>query len=128
MQQLIYMSRPFGFDAQTLAGILSTARLNNARNDVTGALICREDIYLQLLEGPAQKVEKTFEHISQDDRHVEVQVLVRCEVEDRLFPDWTMKHDPARSWLWTKDEIHGGVMNQLNPREIREVFLKLAHP
>lgn len=126
MQQLIYASRPFGYDAQGLASILANARLSNARNDITGALICRSDIYLQLLEGPVQKVEATFEKICEDDRHTEVRVLVRAPIEDRLFPDWTMRHDPARSWLWTRDEIHKGIMERASAREIRAVFFNLA--
>ena len=51
--QLIYASRPFGYDDLTLTSILMQARENNARNGITGALICREDVFLQILEGPA---------------------------------------------------------------------------
>ena len=50
--QLIYASRPFGYDDLTLTSILMQARENNARNGITGALICREDVFLQILEGP----------------------------------------------------------------------------
>ena len=39
--QLIYSSRPFGYDDLALTGILSTARRNNLRDGITGALICR---------------------------------------------------------------------------------------
>ena len=55
LMQLIYTSRPFGFDDATLTGILVTARHNNPRLDITGALICRADIYLQLLKGRARR-------------------------------------------------------------------------
>jgi hypothetical protein len=127
MQQLIYASRPFGFDAQGLASILASARRHNALNDITGALICRSDVFLQLLEGPAPRVENTYERIAQDDRHVDVRILVRAKIGDRLFPDWTMRHDPARSWLWSRDDIHNGVMDAASARDIREVFLKLAN-
>jgi Sensors of blue-light using FAD len=59
--QLIYASTPFGFDNPTLNQILSVARRNNARDDVTGALICRADIYMQLLEGPCAAVTKSIQ-------------------------------------------------------------------
>ncbi len=72
MQQLIYASRPFGYGVQALAGILSMSRVRNSQNDITGALICRQDIYLQLLEGPTGLVETTFERILRDDRHTEI--------------------------------------------------------
>ena len=57
MKQLIYSSQPFGFDEAMLAGILSGARYNNVRDGITGALICRQDIYLQLIEGPAAAID-----------------------------------------------------------------------
>jgi hypothetical protein len=41
--QLIYTSRPFGFDAGTLDDILISARRHNRANGITGALICRAD-------------------------------------------------------------------------------------
>ena len=58
--QLIYASRPFGFDDATLNAILMDARRSNPRHGITGALVCRSDIYLQLLEGPAAAVDSTF--------------------------------------------------------------------
>jgi hypothetical protein len=126
MHQLIYMSRPFGFDATDLRNILAISRDRNARDDITGALICRSDIYLQLLEGPVGKVEATFERICEDDRHVEVHVLVRGATEDRLFQKWAMKHDPAPSWLWSPDEVHAGLPQQASPRDLRAIFLRSA--
>ena len=127
MQQLIYASRPFGYDTATLAGILSISRVRNAQNDITGALICRSDIYLQLLEGPVGKVEKTYERILTDDRHVEMRVLVRSQVEDRLFPEWAMRHDPAHSWMWTAKEVANGALDRASARDVRAVFQRLAN-
>ncbi|AEI95012.1 MULTISPECIES: BLUF domain-containing protein [Roseobacter] len=124
MQQLIYASRPFGYDSSVLAGILSQARVKNKQNDITGALICRADIYLQLIEGPAEKIETVFDKISRDDRHLEVVVLVREQVEDRLFPEWEMKHDPANSWLWSPDEIHDGILQTVSADQVRAVFIR----
>jgi hypothetical protein len=124
MKQLIYASRPFGYDPSILAGILATARAKNAQNDITGALICRPDIYLQLLEGPPAKVDTLFENICKDDRHVEVTVLVQGKVDDRLFPDWAMKHDPADTWLWTPEEIKRGALKHATAREVRAVFVR----
>lgn len=127
MQQLIYASRPFGYDAAALAGILSISRVRNAQNDITGALICRSDIYLQLLEGPVGKVENTYARILKDDRHVEMRVLVRSQVSDRLFPEWAMRHDPAHSWMWSAKEIANGALDKASVRDVRAVFLRLAN-
>lgn len=127
MQQLIYASRPFGYSASVLAGILSGARVKNAQNDITGALICRPDLYLQLLEGPVGRVETLFDKICDDDRHVEVQVLVRSKVVDRLFPAWAMKHDPAISWLWSPEEVNCGVLKTASVRDVRAIFVRAAN-
>ena len=84
--QLIYMSQPFGYDSAILAGILATARRKNPIRDITGALICRQDVYLQLIEGDAAAIDALYERIVTDDRHLEVTLLSRAEVADRLFP------------------------------------------
>lgn len=126
MQQLIYASRPFGYDTADLAGILTVSRTRNEQANITGALICRPDVYLQLLEGPTGKVENAFARIEQDERHVDVNVLVRASVVDRLFPQWAMRHDPAHSWLWSPAEIAEGALERASVREIRAVFVRLA--
>lgn len=124
--QLVYASRPFGFDQATLNSILIEARRLNPENDVTGALICRADLYLQLLEGPSEAVEATFARITKDDRHVEVQRLVTRPIEARLFPNWAMRDDPARSWMWTQAEVDNGALGRATEAEIVAVFERLA--
>lgn len=124
--QLIYASHPFGFDSATLSAILLDARRCNARDDITGMLICRADLYLQLLEGPERAVEATCRRIMADDRHVEMRVLSRELVRARLFPQWSMRDDPARSWLWTKQEVESGRLDAASQIEIQAVFQRLA--
>jgi hypothetical protein len=124
--QLIYASTPFGFDDGMLAGILADARRCNARDGITGALIVRQDLYLQLLEGPPDAVESAFQRISRDDRHVEIEPLVRRQVPDRIFPDWSMRDDPARSWMWTMDDVANGAVRNASEAEVVGVFERLA--
>jgi Sensors of blue-light using FAD len=124
--QLIYASHPFGFDSAILSAILMDARRCNARDDITGMLICRADLFLQLLEGPEQAVEATCRRIMADDRHVDMRVLSRQPVSDRLFPGWSMKDDPARSWLWTKAEVEAGALDAAPVTAVQEVFQRLA--
>ena len=126
MQQIIYCSRPFGYDASILAGILSTARVKNAQLDITGALLCRSDVYLQLLEGPVGQVETLYAKIEQDDRHVDVKLLVRSKIEDRLFPSWAMYHDPAATWSFSPQEVAEGALEEASVRDIRAIFLRIA--
>ncbi len=124
--QLIYTSEPFGFDSAMLSGILTSARRNNRRDGITGALICRHDIYLQMIEGDAAMIDALFARIARDNRHLAVTELSRAEVNDRLFPDWDMLDDPARSWLWSPTEIKQGALADASPAELRAVFERVA--
>jgi hypothetical protein len=125
--QLVYASRPFGFDAGLLTGILFDARRCNTRDGITGALICRDDLYLQLLEGPEAAVERTYGRICADDRHVEVRRLVRRMIDDdaRMFAAWAMRDDPAASWVWSRAEVDAGVPEQASEAEVLEMFRRL---
>jgi hypothetical protein len=124
--RLVYSSRPFGFDDGMLNGILSDARHYNAQNGLTGALICRADLYLQWLEGPQEAVEETYRHIEADNRHLEVRRLYSGFGAERLFPDWTMRDDPARSWMWSPAEIDAGALARASADDIVGVFRRLA--
>ncbi len=124
--QLTYASRPFGFDDAMLAGILLDARRCNPRDGITGLLICRADLYLQLLEGPEAAVEATYRRIAVDDRHMDLALLTRRAVTERLFPNWAMRDDPARSWLWTKAEVDNGALTRASEDDILAVFHRVA--
>ena len=124
--RLIYASQPFGFDDAMLNGILSDARRCNARDGVTGALICRADVYLQLIEGDEAVIEATFARIAKDDRHDGVKRLSLEPAAARIFPDWAMKDDPARSWLWTPKEVAAGALDRASRGELLAVFARVA--
>ncbi len=124
--QLIYRSQPFGYGRAILAGILTTARRNNPQHGITGALICRHDIYLQLIEGDSAAIDALFARISTDDRHLAVRLLNRADVDRRVFPDWAMLHDPARSWLWSPDEVESGAVEAATPAALQAVFARAA--
>ncbi len=123
--QLIYASTPFGFDDPTLNQILSVAKRNNLRDNITGALICRADFYLQMLEGPRAQVTAAFHRILRDDRHLDV-VLIGCgDAKARMFADWSMRDDPARSWMWTQEEIAGDAIGAASEADVRAVFARV---
>ena len=124
--QLVYASQPFGFDDPMLNGILSDARRCNERDNITGALVCRADLYLQYLEGAETAVEAAFKRIALDDRHLEVTRLVYAPITARLFPKWAMLDDPARSWMWTQAEVADGAVTRASAAEIIGVFARIA--
>ena len=126
LSRIIYCSQPFGYDQPMLNGILADARTYNPKNHITGALICREDIFLQLLEGPEDKILLTYNRILNDDRHLDIELLVQEPCDDRLFPTWSMKDDPAKTWFWTKDEIDAGILTSVSKNDLLGVFDRIA--
>jgi Sensors of blue-light using FAD len=126
LTQLFYASTPFGFSNPVLNQILSVSRRNNARDGITGALICRADLYLQMLEGPRDAVNSAFQRITTDDRHLDVTLIGTGEIGERLFPQWHMRDDPARSWMWTQNEVAQGAIEAATSEDVRAVFERLA--
>ena len=97
LYRLIYCSRnviarlvPGAVTEQAIRSILATARQRNKTDNVTGALLFTNAGYAQVLEGPREVVERTFERISADPRHTDVTVLSFTPTERRSFPDWPM--------------------------------------
>ena len=124
IKHIIYASTPFGFSRSDLDHILIKSRYNNDKNDITGALFCRDDLYLQYLEGPEKEIDLTFSKITEDDRHTEIQLLKSGISTRRLFAKWAMKDDPVQSWMWTKEEIDNGVLEKVTEIEGMEIFVK----
>lgn len=124
--RIVYSSQPFGFDEATLAGILLDARRCNARDGVTGALICRREVFLQLLEGPERDVRATFARIERDDRHMDVALHMSAPASERMFGDWAMLHDPARSGLLPPPDAIGEGAHRFTPVQAMGIFSALA--
>ncbi len=93
--QIVYCSRNcmHGTKPQSaveINHILSASRRNNAKVDVTGALLFNTVFFAQVLEGPLSGVEKIFEQIQRDLRHSDLIVLDSGVIEVRNFPVWSM--------------------------------------
>jgi hypothetical protein len=73
-----------------IRAIVATARERNKADNVTGALVFSASGFAQVLEGPRDVVERTFERIAADPRHADVTVLSFTPAERRSFPDWPM--------------------------------------
>lgn len=91
MKRIVYSSAATGFlDEKTLADILGVARVRNARRDISGMLLYRDGVFLQLLEGSAIELGVVFNSIRVDPRHQRVTVLVEETIPSRAFPAWSM--------------------------------------
>ena len=124
IKQVIYVSKPKDFDKKILDQILLQSATNNEKNNITGALICRSDLYLQFLEGPAHKIDDLYSRINTDTRHREVKLLEETRSKRRLFSNWAMKGDPAKEWMWTRSEIIDGILERLSENDAMDIFVK----
>jgi len=70
--------------------ILKVSQENNQHCGVTGALIFNRGFFGQILEGPADAVDETFERIQNDDRHHNISLLEARPIEQRSFENWSM--------------------------------------
>ena len=102
LYKLVYCSRNRiqGTNAEVnaeLQKILASSRANNPRHGITGALLYNAGNFAQVLEGPLDAIEQTFEVIQRDARHSEVTVIQSGPGEERDFPEWSMAFSGSRS-------------------------------
>lgn len=93
IKRISYISkfaRPF--TREEIAQLAQDAAERNQPMGITGMLMSSGDIFYQILEGPADTVDRLFQKIATDARHTDVLVLgTQEDVEDRQFPSWGMK-------------------------------------
>ena len=90
MLQLVYVSSANPAMPAEMGPILTTSRANNRRDGITGLLYSDHRRFLQVLEGPGEKVELAIERIRHDPRHRAIVVLSRRDVAAREFGEWEM--------------------------------------
>ena len=99
-----------------LHDILDTARFLNNRNDITGALLYVEQgMFIQLVEGPPDNIEKLLHKLGKDERHRSLTVIYDELIEKRWFTGWLMGF--VTDTLLTHDPYTGS--------EISETLLRL---
>jgi len=89
--RLIYVSRiAETCDMEEIEKILKVSRRKNAERDITGMLCYDPTFFMQCLEGPKDAVNELYADIARDGRHTRVTLLEYRDIEDRVFPEWTM--------------------------------------
>lgn len=92
LTRLLYASKATrGITSQEIISILKSADLRNLNDGITGVLCFGDGFFLQQLEGSREHVYRTFQRICEDPRHSMVQLIEMREIEQRDFPDWTMR-------------------------------------
>ena len=97
LYRLVYVSRNViaggeGELTAEIASILESARRLNAEADITGALMYNRGCFAQVLEGPRDALQDTFERIQCDERHEDVHLLGFEPTVERGFGEWSMAY------------------------------------
>jgi hypothetical protein len=108
-----------------IAKIVAVGRMNNERDQITGALLFSGGYFAQVIQGPTEALERLFARISTDNRHRDVTLLSRGNTTERTFPEWAMgllatnEEEAAATALMARvvDEVDGTLAN-----EIRELL------
>lgn len=92
VSQILYRSyKSDYFDESEVKNILTVSQKNNALLDITGILIYRDGIFIQLLEGDKKTISELYtSKIAKDERHKDCRVLMNLENQARIFPQWSM--------------------------------------
>lgn len=89
--RLLYVSRAVDKDrTDAIDSILAAARQHNLQNGITGILCYGGGIFVQAIEGGRRAVNQLYNHIIEDPRHKDVELLHYEEITERRFGGWTM--------------------------------------
>lgn len=78
---------------QQMTQLLACSREANAKLKITGMLLYKGGNFMQVLEGPEDRVLHLYARIVEDRRHHSVITLLQEKVAKREFPQWSMGFD-----------------------------------
>ena len=130
MIRITYISS-FGREtsAKDIQQIAKVSEVNNARDNLTGILLCFKGVFYQILEGEAAPVNRCLHRIQSDPRHADIFILnIEKNIEERMYGEWKMKtvfldsHSyplimPVRNMLDSLTKTHG-ILKKYVPFEV----------
>ena len=91
--RLLYASRTVeAIDQAFLKSIQEQSRASNLEHGITGILCAHPQggVFIQVLEGGREAVNRLFGNIVRDQRHSDVTIVDYAEIEERRFAGWRM--------------------------------------
>ena len=125
---LIYTSwaRP-GIRPDEVDSILSSARINNPLEGITGVLIFNGDSFMQILEGSESAVDELTARLRIDPRHSDMAIRDERVIEARTFPDWSMAYLRLEDGVFHGEEAVERALCRDLPQSLRNIVLGLTH-
>ena len=68
--------------------LILTAKSNNAKNNITGVLVYKNNNFLQVLEGHTETVDSVFDKIRMDQRHQNIFKIINTSIDERFFEEY----------------------------------------
>jgi len=128
--RLVYFSRATrDMSLSDMKDILTSARENNAEQDICGMLCYNNRYFLQALEGDRKAVCELFVHIADDPRHDELEIASFEYIEKPLFKDWKMGYassSPLFDKLLTHMEMSEFQPEKIQPRHALALLHNLS--
>ncbi len=119
--------------SQDIKDILKEAREFNLSKNITGCLLAYNNEFLQILEGEKVEVLSLYKNIVKDKRHIGPIILHQGEIQERVFPTWTMAyHEITDSELTqVKDvmnisEFEGFLTTMQKPTLAKKLFVSIS--
>lgn len=75
---------------QNIEEIVDVSRKNNEKLNISGMLLFINNKFIQVLEGSKKDVAEIFDKIKSDNRHTDIQVILKGYTNERSFPNWSM--------------------------------------
>ena len=76
---------------ENVAKILKTARRENQKNQLVGALYYGHGYFFQCLEGTQSAIDQLYEKLLKDPRHTDLKILSKHAIDKIGFSSWEMK-------------------------------------
>lgn len=136
LHQLLYVSGAIHpMSADDIDAILKTSRRNNSVNGITGLLLYRSEVFLQMLEGPRDAVRKLYRRIETDARHRNSMVMMERDASERAFGEWSMgfeympshNKDDERSFSLSRVALEGRIASHADGGVVLDTVLAFAN-
>jgi hypothetical protein len=92
----MYSSRPVADSASAIPSlidkILRVTRPRNCLDGISGAMLCGESRFVQVIEGDREVVHNTFARIGRDPRHKDIETIIDKDIPCRYFSEWAMAY------------------------------------
>lgn len=75
---------------EMMTDVISKAKINNLKLEVSGLLFYHQGQFLQMIEGSKENLESLMSIIETDERHFDIHRIVDEKVTQRGFQEWNM--------------------------------------